>query len=279
MLQESLSKSHIKFLIRPRSPRLQISLSHFHLPEHNYSSIVSFPDNKLLLDSTACPWNSHKSYKTTKSTAVAQPSPCGTVQHTLQNILFFLQSWYKFCVCIDTFLFMYSQKSNHFDCLYMTTYSKRRQQPQNCHNVNVLVKTNQYLNQLRIFFFKYNTDWSITVLTVQNSFHIPVNFLLMCKEIYNAKCQTHSQFIWFFFLLQSYFVFLRLKNFSYSLLSTNLAPRRASHVHSCVSTVGFCAQKANKYLESWNYYHIFYLFFFLHSPHITLVHSHLSFFF
>lgn len=94
---------------------------------------------------------------------------------------------------------------------------------------------------------------------MQNSFHIPVNFLLMCKEIYNAKCQTHSQFIWFFFLLQSYFVFLRLKNFSYSLLSTNLAPRRASHVHSCVSTVGFCAQKANKYLESWNYYHIFYL--------------------
>lgn len=104
---------------------------------------------------------------------------------------------------------------------------------------------------------------------MQNSFHIPVNFVLMCKEIYNAKCQTHSQFICFFFLLQSYFVFLHLKNFSYSLLSTNLAPRRASHVHSCVSTVGFCAQKANKYLESWNYYHIFYLFFFciLHTLH------------
>lgn len=55
----------------------------------------------------------------------------------------------NFVSALTQFLFMYSQKSNHFDCLYMTTYSKRRQQPQNCHNVNVLVKTNQYLNQHR----------------------------------------------------------------------------------------------------------------------------------
>lgn len=80
---------------------------------------------------------------------MAQPSQCGTVQHTLQNIHFFCSLDTNFVSALTQFLFMYSQKSNHFDCLYMTTYSKRRQQPQNCHNVNVLVKTNQYLNQHR----------------------------------------------------------------------------------------------------------------------------------